>query len=357
METPLKFALIGCGRIARKHTEVISRLDRAELVAVSDINEKKAKVYGDKYGIPYYTDYEKMLKREKIDVANILTPSGLHAKHAIKSSKYVDNIIVEKPMALDLDAADKMIEVCDRMRTRIFVVKQNRYNLPIVKLKEAVEKDRFGKKVMGRVSVRWTRDQDYYDMDDWRGTWAMDGGVLANQASHHIDMLLWLLGDVESVFAKTTTRLVDIEAEDTAVVLLRFESGALGVIEATTATRPEDLEGSISLLGEKGTVEVGGFAMNELKTWKFEGSEEEINVEEFSQNPPNVYGFGHYEYIDEVIGCILDDKVALVDGLEGRRSLELINAIYESVETGEEIFLKFKPQRCKLGKSEDEEGL
>ncbi len=349
MRNKLKFALIGCGRIARKHIEVLNKLDRAELVAVADIDKKRAKVYGDEFKIPYYIDYIKMLRSEKIDVVNILTPSGLHARHVIESASYVSNIIVEKPMALTLDDADRMVEVCDKERTRLFVVKQNRYNLPAVKLREAISEGMFGKFVIGTVRVRWTRDQDYYDMDEWRGTWAMDGGVLANQASHHIDMLLWLLGDVESVFAKTATRLVDIEAEDTAVVVLKFTNGALGVIEATTATRPKDIEGSISILGEGGTVEVGGFAMNKIETWSFKAPEIAMNIDDYAQNPPNVYGFGHYEYIDDVIDCILDDKEALVDGLEGRRSLELINAIYESVETGKEVYIRFKPKRCKLG--------
>jgi predicted dehydrogenase len=218
-------------------------------------------------------------------------------------------------------------------------------------LREALEAGRFGKMVLGTVRVRWCRTQAYYDQDPWRGTWALDGGVLTNQASHHVDLLEWMMGDVESVFALTSTALVDIEAEDTAVVALRFASGALGVIEATTAARPKDLEGSISLLGEGGTVEIGGFAVNELKVWNFGRSQpgDGEMMAKFSVNPPNVYGFGHKAYYDHVVSCVAGDAPQLVDGLQGRKSLELINAIYESVETGKEVFLRFKPRHCRLG--------
>jgi UDP-N-acetyl-2-amino-2-deoxyglucuronate dehydrogenase len=187
--------------------------------------------------------------------------------------------------------------------------------------------------------VRWCRDQRYYDQDSWRGTWALDGGVLTNQASHHIDLLEWMMGDVDTVFAKSTTALVNIEAEDTAVVVLKFKNGALGIIEATTAVRPKDLEGSISILGETGTVEIGGFAVNEMKVWNFvhpiPGDEDVMT--KYSVNPPNVYGFGHQAYYEHVVDCILNNTPHLVDGSVGRQSLQLINAIYESIETGREV--------------------
>jgi predicted dehydrogenase len=220
-----------------------------------------------------------------------------------------------------------------------------------VRLRNALEAGRFGKLVLGTVRVRWCRDQKYYDQDSWRGTWALDGGVLTNQASHHVDLLEWMMGDVESAYAMTSTALVNVETEDTAVVTLRFRNGALGVIEATTAARPKDLEGSISILGEGGSVEIGGFAVNQMKVWSFtkpEAEDPEV-LTKYSVNPPNVYGFGHQAYYEHVVDCILNRRQQLVDGLQGRKSLELISAIYESVETGREVHLRFNPRHCKLG--------
>jgi len=221
----------------------------------------------------------------------------------------------------------------------------------VVKLREAIENRRFGKLVMGTVRVRWCRPQAYYDQASWRGTWEFDGGVLTNQASHHVDLLEWMMGDVESVFAKSSTALANIETEDTAVAVLKFRNGALGCIEATTATRPKDLEGSISILGEKGTVEIGGFAVNKMKTWAFSepATDDEGVMEQYSVNPPNVYGFGHQAYYEHVISCLDTGGKQLVDGLEGRRSIELVTAIYESIETGKEVQLRFMPKHCKLG--------
>ena len=254
-------------------------------------------------------------------------------------------------MALTLNDADAMIRACDEAGVKLFVIKQNRFNVPVVKLRKALEQGRFGKLVLGTVRVRWCRTQDYYDQDDWRGTWTYDGGVLTNQASHHVDMLEWMLGEVESVFAMSTTALVDIETEDTAVVTLKFKNGALGIIEATTAARPTDLEGSISILGEGGSVEIAGFAVNEMKIWNFvEPMTGDENVmEKYSVNPPNVYGFGHQAYYEHVVDCITNNRQHLVDGLEGRKSLELISAIYESIETGKEVHLRFNPKHCRLG--------
>ena len=350
----LNFALIGCGRIGKRHIDLLgnNQIKNARLAAVCDTVETRAKEFGTKYKVPYYTDMDCMMETEKdINVVSILTPSGLHAQNVLNITKYKKHIIVEKPMALTLDDADAMIEQCAENNIKLFVVKQNRFNVPVRMLRNALEEGRFGKLVFGTIRVRWCRRQDYYDQDSWRGTWAYDGGVFANQASHHIDLLEWMMGDVDSVFAKSTTALVNIETEDTGVVLLRFRNGALGVIEATTATRPKDLEGSISILGEKGTVEIGGFAVNEMKIWNFipELPEDKDVLTKYSVNPPNVYGFGHKEYYDDVVDCIINNKKALVDGLEGRKSLELISAIYESIETGREVFLRFKPQKCKLG--------
>jgi UDP-N-acetyl-2-amino-2-deoxyglucuronate dehydrogenase len=350
----LKFALVGCGRIAKRHSELLGlgQIKGAQLVAVCDLIPEKAQKIGEQFSIPYFTDMHQMMQSEKVDVLVVLTESGNHAKNVVELAKYGKHIVVEKPMALTLDDADAMIRACDQAGAKLFVVKQNRFNVPIVKLREALEQGRFGKLVLGTVRVRWCRPQEYYDQAPWRGTWAMDGGVLTNQASHHIDMLEWMMGDVESVFARSATSLAKIEAEDTAVVTLKFRNGALGVIEATTATRPKDLEGSISVLGEGGTVEIAGFAVNKMKTWSFVKTvlgDEDI-VEKYSVNPPNVYGFGHQAYYEYVVDCISNNGPHLVDGFVGRRSLELINAIYESIETGEEVYLRFTPKLCKLGR-------
>ncbi len=354
MKLDIKFALVGCGRIAYKHAEILNgQLKGTALVAVCDINPEKARLTGEKYSVPYYTDYNEMLSKEKVDVVNILTESGNHAKHTIEIvKKFQKHIVVEKPMALTLQDADEMIQVCDAHGVKLFVVKQNRYNIPVLKLREALEANRFGKLVMGTVRVRWSRDQTYYDRDPWRGTWAMDGGVFTNQASHHIDLLKWMLGEPVSVFAKSATQLVNIETEDTGVAIIKFRNGALGVVEATTAVRPKDLEGSLSVLGEKGSVEIGGFAVNEMKIWNFSEptAEDKDVLKQYKENPQNVYGFGHSRYFENVIDSIVNNKRALVDGLEGRKSLELISAIYESIETGKEIHLRFEPKVGRLGK-------
>ncbi len=349
----LNFALVGCGRIAKRHSELLGhgQIAGARLVAVCDVIVDKAQRIGQEFSVPHFADMHEMMRSADIDVIVVLTESGLHAEHVIALAPYGKHIVVEKPMALALSDADAMIAACDQAGVKLFVVKQNRFNVPIVKLREALEQKRFGKLVMGTVRVRWCRPQAYYDQDAWRGTWALDGGVLTNQASHHVDLLEWMMGEVDSVCAMSNTALVDIEAEDTAVVILRFKNGALGVIEATTAVRPSDLEGSLSILGAGGTVEVAGFAVNKMKTWNFVEpipGDEDV-METYSVNPPNVYGFGHHAYYEHVVDCLTNDKKHMVDGLEGRKSLELINAIYESVETGREVALRYRAKHSKLG--------
>ncbi len=352
MKDKIRFALVGCGAISKKHIIALSRIDEAELIAVSDIDRNTVSTVGKENNLPFYTDCTQMAHKEDLDVFVILTPSGLHAKNIFDLVKFGKHFIVEKPLALRLKDADLIIESCDRMGSKLFVVQQNRFNPPIVRLKETIESGRFGKIVMASACVRWCRRQQYYDQKKWLGTWAHDGGVLANQANHHVDMLTWLVGDVESVDAMTATRLADIEAEDTAAVIVKFRNGALGVIEATTATRPKDLEGSISILGEKGAVKVCGFFMNELRTWNFEealpGDDEIFDKDGIN---PDIFAWNHTEYYKDVIRSIKVNKKGLIDGLEGRRSLELINAIYESVETGSKVVVRniSKPTRLGMG--------
>lgn len=349
----IKFGLLGCGRIAKRHSDLLGghHIDRAGLAGVCDPIRVRADALASKFGVPAYYDIDDFLMRKEIDAVAVLTPSGMHTAHVIACARAGKHVVVEKPMALRLQDADDMIRACDEAGVKLFVVKQNRFNVPVVKAREALNAGRFGRLILGTVRVRWCRDQAYYDHDEWRGTWAYDGGVLTNQASHHVDMLEWFFGDVVSVHARATTALAKIETEDTAVATLKFRNGALGIIEATTAARPTDLEGSLSILGEGGTVEIAGFAVNQIRHWRFvdELASDKDVVEKFSVNPPNVYGFGHQAYYKHVIDCLINERAALVDGLEGRKSLELISALYESIETGQEVSLRFTPRLGRLG--------
>ena len=349
----IRFGLLGCGRIAKRHSDLLggNHIPGASMVAVCDPIRARADAIAAKFGVPAHYEMDDFLARKDIDAVAVLTPSGMHPEHVIAAAKAGKHVVVEKPMALRLQDADAMIRACDEAGVKLFIVKQNRFNVPVIKAREALDAGRFGRLILGTVRVRWCRDQAYYDQDAWRGTWDQDGGVLTNQASHHVDMLEWFFGDVVSVHARATTALAKIETEDTAVATLKFRNGALGIIEATTAARPTDLEGSLSILGEKGTVEIAGFAVNQIRHWRFvdELPSDKDVVEKFSVNPPNVYGFGHQAYYQHVIECLTSQRAALVDGLEGRKSLELISALYESIETGEEVALRFTPRRSRLG--------
>jgi predicted dehydrogenase len=351
---PLKFALVGCGRIAPRHIDALKHAKGAQLVAVCDSRIERARQIAQKESsVRAYGSLADMLSEERsVDVVSILTPSGMHAEHAIQAARAGKHVVVEKPMALRLEDADRMLETCDRAGIKLFVVQQNRYNVAVQQARQALDAGRFGRLLLGTVRVRWCRRQEYYDHDSWRGTWALDGGVFANQASHHIDLLQWMFGSVSSVFARTAQFLARIEAEDTGVAVLKFQTGALGLVEATTATRPRDLEGSLSILGERGTVEIGGFAVNEMRVWQFEEQspmDETVRLVS-RESPPNVYGFGHRAYIQNVVDSLCARGSALVDGFEGRKSLELIHAIYESAATGREVGVPCVPTASRLGK-------
>jgi predicted dehydrogenase len=351
---PLKIAFIGCGSISYKHVAALARIPQARIVGAFDISSDARNAFMAKTGIPVFTGIDEMVEKVDPDVFDILTPSGYHGGNVLELMEYHRHFIVEKPLALRLDEVDKIIEECDKRSLRIYVVQQNRFNPPVKMLKTALTMGRFGKLVLGTVRVRWSRDQKYYDQNKWRGTWSLDGGVLTNQASHHIDMLIWMMGDVESVIAKTATRLVKIEAEDTGVAIIKFRSGALGVIEATTAVRPKDLEGSISILGEHGSVEIGGFFMNQLKTWNFTTADPmDTDVWDHHAIVPLGVAWNHSRFFEDVITSLQSGKRGLIDGIEGRKSIELINALYESAEIGKEVNLRFSPKRCRLGEVHD----
>jgi predicted dehydrogenase len=333
----VRFALIGCGRVSAKHVDAIASAADAKLVAVCDVDPDRARAVAEAADVPWFTGIDEMLAAvPDVDVVHVLTPTGYHAEHALRVAAHGKHVVVEKPIALTVADADAMIAACERAGVKLFVVKPTRYNLPVRRLREAIDADRFGKLVLGTVRLRWCRRQDYYDRDAWRGKATLDGGVLTNQASHYIDLLAWLLGPVTSVSAMTATRLARIETEDTAAALLRFASGALGIVEATTATRPVDLEGSLSVLGERGSVVIGGFSVNELVTWKFEQPTPEDDAIRAGREASHA---GHRAFVQDVVAAVRGERVSFVDGIEGRKSLEIIEAIYESARSSREVTL------------------
>jgi UDP-N-acetyl-2-amino-2-deoxyglucuronate dehydrogenase len=329
----LNIGIIGCGRIAYKHAEAIKKNEKANLLCVCDIIEERAREYKDKYGTEaYYSDYHEMLEHPGLDVVNICTPSGMHAEMGITAAKAGKHVIVEKPMALSLKDADDLIDVCEKNGVKLAVCLQNRFNPPVQKLRRALEKGRFGKLTHGSAVVRWFRPQDYYDQADWRGTRAMDGGCLMNQSIHNIDLLQWMMGPVESVFGYTATNLRKIECEDLGIAVLKFKNGALGVIEASTTIYPENLEETLAIFGEKGTVVLGGIAVNKIETWKFaDSTEENGDLDGHQQEVPNVYGFGHDALIEDFIQAVNNNRKPYIDGREGRKALEVVLSVYQSV--------------------------
>ena len=310
-----RFAFIGCGKIALKHAKLLANgnINDAKLQCVCDLDLEKARQFGTNFNIAYYSDYHEMLEKEKIDVIVILTESGTHPNILFDTAKYKKHFVVEKPIALSIEAAEKMQELCSDLNLKLFVIKQNRFNLPIQKMREALEIGRFGKLIMGTVRVRWSRDENYYNQADWRGTWKLDGGVLANQAIHHIDLLQWMMGKPISVFGYSSNAIANIEAEDTAVAVVKFENGSLGAIEATTATKPHDLEGSFSLLGEGGSVVIEGFSANQMKTWEFVDRyiEDAKVVEKCAINPSNIFAYGHKLYYENIVLNLKGKKIKL----------------------------------------------
>ncbi|MEP6990778.1 MAG: Gfo/Idh/MocA family oxidoreductase [bacterium] len=334
----IRVALVGCGRISHNHLEAIAKVPELQLVAVADSNMARAKETGAGQAVPAFASLDEMLAAVPSDLVTICTPSGLHPQHGIAAARAGRHVLTEKPMAISLAAADELVNSCDAAGVYLFVVKQNRLNPPIQLLKRAVDKGRFGRIYMANTTVRWTRPQEYYDQESWRGTWEFDGGAMMNQASHYVDLMQWLVGPVESVLAKTATQARHIEAEDSGVAVLKFRSGALGVIEVNVLTYPRNLEGSITILGEKGAVKVGGTAVNRVEHWQFENYDDDDKlVDAASTSPPTVYGYGHEGYYRNLLPVLKGDAKADTDGRAGRKSLELILGIYESAKTGREV--------------------
>jgi len=338
-----RIALVGCGRISRNHVDAISRIDGLELVAAADEDASRAREVAEPLGIPWFTSYEKMLADVESDVVSICTPSGVHPVQGVLAARAGRHVVTEKPMAISLKGADELVHACDVARVHLFVVKQNRLNAPVQALKRAVEAGRFGRLYMASCTVFWARPQEYYAQAPWRGTWEFDGGAFMNQASHYVDMVQWLMGPVENVMAKTATLARKIETEDSGVAILKFRSGALGVIEVTMLTYPRNLEGSITLLGEKGTAKIGGTAVNKVENWEFaEPEPDDALIRALDTNPPTVYGYGHEGYYRNVLAVLRGDAKPETDGRAGRKSLELILGIYESAKTGRDVPLPLK---------------
>lgn len=337
-EQLIRFGIVGCGRIAPRHAEAIADLPGATLVAVADKIESRAKHFGGEHGADALTDYHVLLERHDVDVVNICTPSGLHAQMAIEAMQAGKHVIVEKPMALSLADADRMIATAAETNRRMCIVLQNRYNPPVQDVRRLVDEGRLGRLLLGNACVRWYRPQEYYN-DEWHGTWALDGGALMNQSIHHIDALQWLMGPVEEVSAYTATLAHRMEAEDTGVAILKFRGGAIGSIEGSTITYPENLEGSIAIFGDRGSVKVGGTALNRKAIWKIAGElehERELLTRE-QIDPSSVYGQSHKAVFADMIDAVLHDRDPKTNGLEARRSVALVLAIYESARTGQPV--------------------
>lgn len=338
---PLRIGLIGCGRIAPRHAQAIAALppaERVQLVAAADVHENRVRAFADTYHTDATTDYRILLDRADIDAVSICVPSGLHGEVGRAAAAAGKHVLVEKPIALTLTDADALIAACEAARVTLAVVLQNRFNPPMRDLRRLVDAGGLGRLYLGNATVRWFRPQSYYD-DGWHGTLHMDGGALMNQSIHHIDALQWLMGDAASVTAYTSTLGHRMEAEDVGVAIIRFASGALASIEGSTITYPENLEGSVALFGEHGSVKVGGTALNRKIFWKVAGmleEERELLTRE-ALDPPSVYGYSHREQILEFVHAIRAGRQPSTHGGEARRSLALVSAMYESARLGREV--------------------
>lgn len=337
----IRFAIVGCGRISRNNIEALkAHAKEAEIVAVCDIDPAALAAAERATGARGFARYEELLEKSDADVVVLCTPSGLHAAQAVAAAEARKHVVTEKPMATRWRDGKRMVEACDAAGVRLFVVKQNRRNRTLQLLKRAIDEDRFGRIFMVTVNVFWTRPQAYYDSARWRGTWEFDGGAFMNQASHYVDLLDWLIGPVESVQAYTATLARDIEVEDTGVMAVRWRSGALGSVNVTMLTWPKNFEGSITVVGEKGTVRIGGIAVNEIQHWEFaEPRPEDARVKEASYETTSVYGFGHPLYYENVIRTLRGEAEPETDGREGLKSLEILIATYLSARDGRRVAL------------------
>ncbi len=337
----IKIAIVGCGRISKNHFLSIEKHSAdLELVGVCDNDFSIAKEYGKKYNVPAYEHYSSMLRECHADIISLCTPSGLHANQTILAARHGKHVITEKPMATRWNDGLRMVEACDKADVRLFVIKQNRYNSTLQLLKRAINEKRFGKIHMVHLNVFWTRPQEYYDSAKWRGTWEMDGGALMNQASHYVDLLEWLIGPIADVQAMTGTQARDIQVEDSGVLNVRWRSGTLGSMAVTMLTYPKNLEGSITVLGENGSVRVGGVAVNDIQLWEFVDSKDyDEEIKNANYDTTSVYGFGHPRYFKNIIDVMRGVAEPETDGREGLNSLEVLIAAYLSARDNKTISL------------------
>lgn len=337
----IKFAVVGCGRISQNHIEAIAKhSERCEVTGVCDTAPAALDAAVKKTGAKGYADLTSMLADVDADCVVLATPSGLHPSQAIQVAKSGRHVMTEKPMATRFRDGLAMVEACDEAGVQLFVVKQNRRNATLQMVKQAVEQKRFGRIYSVAVNVFWSRPQEYYDSAKWRGTWEFDGGAFMNQASHYIDLFDWLIGPIDSVMAYTATLARNIQVEDTGVACLRWRNGALGTLNVTMLTYPKNYEGSITILGDKGTVRIGGVAVNEIQTWQFADERpEDASIKSANYETTSVYGFGHPLYYDNVIKTLRGEASAETDGREGLKSLELLIAMYLSARDGRRVAL------------------
>lgn len=337
----MKYALIGCGRISPNHI-VAAKNNELEIVAICDTDptcmEDKALKFRLGSGTRRYRDYRELVKEEKPDLVAICTESGKHAEIAMFCIENGCNCIIEKPIALSIADADAIIAAAARYQVKVCACHQNRFNKSIQKIREAVEMERFGKLLYGTAHIRWARDYEYYSRAKWRGTWQQDGGALMNQCIHNIDLLRWMMGDEIDCVVGMTDRLKHdyIQAEDLGIALIHFKNGAYGIIEGTTNVYPRNLEETLYLFGEKGTIKAGGTSVNVIEEWNFSDmlDDPEQVKRQFHENPPNVYGYGHTPLYADVVEAIQEDRAPYVDAEAGKRALELVLAIYKSAAEG-----------------------
>lgn len=334
----MKYALIGCGRISTNHIKAAIN-NNIEIVAICDIVPENMKNILEKHelqnnkSIKRYSDYKKMIADNDIDLISIATESGLHAEIAIYCIKNGINIIIEKPIAMSIKDADEIIRLSEEYNVKVAACHQNRFNIAVQKMRKALEEGRFGKISHGSIHVRWNRNRDYYEQAKWRGTWKDDGGALMNQCIHGIDLLRWMLGDdIEEVYGVTRRQFHDyLEAEDIGMAVVKFKNGAVATIEGTTNVYPQNLEETLYLFGEKGTVKIGGKSTNNIDVWDFaDETEEDMSNKGLEEVTSNVYGNGHTSLFMDMIQAIKEDRRPYVDAYAGKRALELVLAIYKS---------------------------